>query len=41
LQEVMNMVAEASKNTSKLPNLLKDARTTDQILSVLRIVGED
>jgi hypothetical protein len=37
----MKYVALASKNTSELPALLADARTTDDILSVLRIVKDD
>lgn len=41
LKGVMKYVALASKNTSPLPALLEDARTTDDILSVLRIIKED
>jgi hypothetical protein len=37
----MKYVAQASKNTSALPELLKDARTTDDMKAVLRIIGEE
>jgi hypothetical protein len=37
----MKYVAEASKNTSVLPDLLQDVRTSDDMRSVLRIVAEN
>jgi hypothetical protein len=37
----MKYVKQASKNTSKLPKLLEDARTTDDMKAVLRIVSEE
>jgi hypothetical protein len=37
----MKYVAQASKNTSALPDLLKDARTTEDMKSVLRIISEE
>jgi hypothetical protein len=37
----MKYVAQASKNTSPLPDLLKDSRTTDDIKAVLRIVSTE
>lgn len=41
LADVMKYVERASKGTSTLPELLADAKTTDEIRSVLRIVAED
>jgi hypothetical protein len=40
LQDVMKYVAQASKNTSPLPALLTEARTNDDMKTVLRIIGE-
>jgi hypothetical protein len=36
----MKYVAQASKNTSVLPDKLKDVRTSDDMKAVLRIVAE-
>jgi hypothetical protein len=41
LQDVMKLVATASKNTSTLPNALKESRTSDTMKAVLRIVESD
>jgi hypothetical protein len=37
----MKFVEQATKGTSGLPALLADARSTDEIESVLRIVADD
>jgi hypothetical protein len=36
----MKYVVEASKNTSPLPGLLADAKTTDDMTAVLRMVAD-
>lgn len=37
----MKYVAQASKNTSPLPELLAESKTTDDIKEVLRIVADE
>jgi hypothetical protein len=41
LQGIMKYVAQATKNTSTLPEVLSEARTSDEMESVLRIIREE
>jgi hypothetical protein len=41
LNQVMKYVGQASKNTSPLPELLAESKTTEDIKAVLRIVSEE
>lgn len=41
LNQVMKYVAQASKNTSPLPDLLAESATTEDMKAVLRIIGEE
>jgi hypothetical protein len=41
LQGIMKYVAQATKNTSTLPQVLSEARTSDEMESVLRIIREE
>jgi len=41
LAQVMKYVGQASKNTSPLPELLAESKTTDDIKEVLRIIADE